>query len=171
MLKCCDTLGNVERPFALRSFSCYAGPENWGGIYRWAFDAIVPQKYLTSYFFPGWRTAIGTGECRLFSRTVTCPAPGPSRSLPSMTLDNLAEPDQCVHAKLSGKVRGPMCSYNSVNGVASCSNDFFNNQLMRKEWGLDGEFESACFVIGSLTPSNRDLVSERSKGNRRLCHQ
>ena len=27
-------------------------------------DAVVPEKYLTSYFFPGWRTAIGTGKVR-----------------------------------------------------------------------------------------------------------
>ena len=49
---------------APKHFSCYCGPENWGGIYRWTFDAVVPEKYLTSYFFPGWRTAIGTGKVR-----------------------------------------------------------------------------------------------------------
>ena len=43
-----------------------------------------------------------------------------------------------------------MCSYNSVNGVASCSNDFFNNQLMRKEWGLDGFVVSDCGEIRGL---------------------
>ena len=40
--------------------------------------------------------------------------------------------------------------YNSVNGVASCSNDFFNNQLMRKEWGLDGFVVSDCGEIRGL---------------------
>jgi hypothetical protein len=47
---------------APKHFSCYCGPENWGGIMRWTFDAVVLEKYLTSYFFPGWRSAIGTGE-------------------------------------------------------------------------------------------------------------
>ena len=54
---------------------------------------------------------------------------------------------QSVPTVATGKVRGPMCSYNSVNGVASCSNDFFNNQIMRKEWGLDGESESTRFLV------------------------
>ena len=49
---------------APKHFSCYCGPENWGGFYRWTFDAVVPEKFLTSYFFPGWRTAIGTGKVR-----------------------------------------------------------------------------------------------------------
>jgi hypothetical protein len=89
---------------APKHFSCYSGPENWGGIYRWTFDAVVADKYLTSYFHPGFEATIKTGN-----------------------------------------VRGPMCSYNSVNGVASCSNDFFNNQLMRKEWGLDGFVRCAFF--------------------------
>ena len=34
-----------------------------------------------------------------------------------------------------------------VNGVASCSNDFFNNQLMRKEWGLDGFVVSGAWDL------------------------
>ena len=38
----------------------------------------------------------------------------------------------------------------SVNGVASCSNDFFNNQLMRKEWGLSGFVVSDCGEIRGL---------------------
>lgn len=50
---------------APKHFSCYCGPENWGGIMRWTFDAVVPEKYLTSYFFPGWRATIRTGKVRL----------------------------------------------------------------------------------------------------------
>jgi hypothetical protein len=88
------------------------------GFYRWTFDAVVPEKYLTEYFFPAWRTTIGTG-----------------------------------------KVRGPMCSYNSVNGVASCSNDFFNNQLVRNEWGLDGFVVSDCGEIRGLDVENNHGTS------------
>jgi beta-glucosidase-like glycosyl hydrolase len=101
---------------APKHFSCYCGPENWGGteqepepVFRWTFDAKVPQKFLTEYFFPSWRAAIGIGA-----------------------------------------VRGSMCSYNSVNGVASCSNDFFNNQLLRREWGMDGFVVSDCGEIRGL---------------------
>jgi hypothetical protein len=39
---------------APKHFSCYCGPENWGGIYRWTFDAVVKDKYLTEYFHFGW---------------------------------------------------------------------------------------------------------------------
>ena len=39
---------------APKHFSCYCGPENWGGIYRWTFDAVVKEKYLTEYFHVGW---------------------------------------------------------------------------------------------------------------------
>jgi hypothetical protein len=49
---------------APKHFSCYCGPENWDGIYRWTFDAVVTDKYLTSYFFPGWRATIGTGKVK-----------------------------------------------------------------------------------------------------------
>ena len=99
---------------APKHFSCYSGPENWPapaapGIYRWTFDALVADKFLTEYFHPAWQAAIGTGL-----------------------------------------VRGPMCSYNAVNGVASCSNDFFNNELMRREWGLDGFVVSDCGEIRGL---------------------
>ena len=101
---------------APKHFSAYCGPEDWSGteqdhriVERYDFDAVVPDKYLTEYFFPGWRAAIGTGA-----------------------------------------VRGPMCSYNSVNGVASCSNDFFNNQLLRKEWGMDGFVISDCGELRGL---------------------
>lgn len=31
-----------------------------------------------------------------------------------------------------------MCSYNQINGVYSCENDWLLNQVLRKEWGFDG---------------------------------
>ena len=49
---------------APKHFSCYCGPENWGGIMRWTFDAVVKDKWLTSYYHPGWRATIGTGKVR-----------------------------------------------------------------------------------------------------------
>ena len=39
---------------APKHFSCYSGPENWNGIMRWTFDAVVPDKFLTSYYHPAW---------------------------------------------------------------------------------------------------------------------
>ena len=37
-----------------------------------------------------------------------------------------------------GKVSGLMCSYNSVNGVPSCANNWLLDTVARKEWGFDG---------------------------------
>ena len=37
-----------------------------------------------------------------------------------------------------GQVTSLMCSYNAVNGVPSCANDWLLNQVAREEWGFDG---------------------------------
>eukprot|EP00035_Acanthoeca_spectabilis_P021740 m.439948 g.439948 ORF g.439948 m.439948 type:complete len:893 (-) comp18447_c0_seq1:44-2722(-) len=43
-----------------------------------------------------------------------------------------------------GKVSGLMCSYNSVNGVPSCANDWLLTEVARDEWGFDGYVTSDC---------------------------
>jgi len=37
-----------------------------------------------------------------------------------------------------------MCSYNAINGVPSCANDWLLNQVARKDWGFDGYITSDC---------------------------
>ena len=37
-----------------------------------------------------------------------------------------------------GKVGSIMCSYNAVNGIPSCANDFINNKVARDKWGFEG---------------------------------
>jgi beta-D-xylosidase 4 len=37
-----------------------------------------------------------------------------------------------------GKVSGIMCSYNAVNGVPSCANDWLLGTLLRESWQFDG---------------------------------
>ena len=37
------------------------------------------------------------------------------------------------HAVMEGKAKGVMCSYNEVNGIPSCANDFMNYTL-RGKW-------------------------------------
>ena len=34
--------------------------------------------------------------------------------------------------------KGVMCSYNSVNGVPACANQFLIKDVMRNAWGFDG---------------------------------
>eukprot|EP01084_Bolivina_argentea_P317684 550838_1 len=41
-----------------------------------------------------------------------------------------------------------MCSYNAVNSIPSCGNDYFMNQIVRDEWGFEGFFVSDCGAIG-----------------------
>ena len=36
------------------------------------------------------------------------------------------------------QVSGLMCSYNSMNGVPSCANDWLLKEVARGEWGFDG---------------------------------
>jgi len=43
-----------------------------------------------------------------------------------------------------GKVSGIMCSYNAVNGVPSCANDWLLGDLLRDSWGFDGYVTSDC---------------------------
>lgn len=43
-----------------------------------------------------------------------------------------------------GRVSGLMCSYNAVNGVPSCANDWLLNQVARGDWGFDGYVTSDC---------------------------
>ena len=40
-----------------------------------------------------------------------------------------------------------MCSYNAVNGVPSCANDFINNKITRDEWGFDGYIVSVHVYV------------------------
>eukprot|EP01084_Bolivina_argentea_P243622 408373_1 len=69
----------------------------------------------------------------------------------------------------TGRVKSIMCSYNAVNNVPSCGNDYFMNQVARKEWGFDGFFVSDCGAIGDtafkayvslLYPNSSNTVQE-----------
>ena len=43
-----------------------------------------------------------------------------------------------------GQVSGIMCSYNAVNGVPSCANDWLLGTVLRQEWEFDGYVTSDC---------------------------
>jgi beta-D-xylosidase 4 len=57
-------------------------------------------------------------------------------------IDSYMVPFQACVEK--GKVSGLMCSYNSVNGVPSCANDWLLTDTARNEWGFDGYVTSDC---------------------------
>lgn len=51
----------------------------------------------------------------------------------------------CSHAPL--RCRPPTCaasSYNAVNGVPSCANNWLLGTLLRDAWGFDGTVVSDC---------------------------
>ncbi len=43
-----------------------------------------------------------------------------------------------------GEVSGIMCSYNAVNGVPSCANEWLLGTLLRESWQFDGYVTSDC---------------------------
>ena len=43
-----------------------------------------------------------------------------------------------------------MCSYNAVNGIPSCANSLFQNEIVRGEWGFEGFFVSDCGAISNF---------------------
>jgi len=49
-----------------------------------------------------------------------------------------------------GGARSVMCSYNSVNGVPSCANDFLLKEVLRGEFGFDGYVVSDCDAINCI---------------------
>jgi beta-D-xylosidase 4 len=57
-------------------------------------------------------------------------------------------------AILQAKAKGLMCSYNAVNGEASCSSSFFLQTLLRETWGFgDGFVSGDCgAVYGVFNP-------------------
>merc|ERR1719399_2705730 len=57
-------------------------------------------------------------------------------------VDSYMKPFQACVEK--GKVSSLMCSYNAVNGVPSCANDWLLNTVAREAWGFDGYITSDC---------------------------
>lgn len=50
---------------------------------------------------------------------------------------------------MEGHSKGIMCSYNEVNGVPSCANDWMLQTTLRESWRFDGYVTSDCGAIGN----------------------
>ena len=50
---------------------------------------------------------------------------------------------------MEGKSLGIMCSYNSVNGVPSCANEWLLNQTLRSSWRFEGYVTSDCGAVSN----------------------
>lgn len=44
-----------------------------------------------------------------------------------------------------------MCSYNAVNSVPSCANGPFLNDMLRAEWGFEGDLPRIYAAFRDLT--------------------
>ena len=53
-----------------------------------------------------------------------------------------------------GHVSGLMCSYNEVNGVPSCANDWLLTTVARDAWGFDGYITSDCDADANVYTSH-----------------
>ncbi|KAH3758310.1 glycoside hydrolase family 3 protein [Pelomyxa schiedti] len=51
-------------------------------------------------------------------------------------------------------LRSIMCAYNAVNGVPSCANNEFMNEVARGEWGFEGFFVSDCNAVSEIFSSH-----------------
>jgi len=60
--------------------------------------------------------------------------------------------ESCVRR---GHASGIMCSYNSVNGIPSCANKEYMNQLARKEWGFNGYITSDCGAVTDVYTAHK----------------
>ena len=43
-----------------------------------------------------------------------------------------------------------MCSFNAINGVPGCGNDYLMNQILKGEWGFDGFVESDWTAVSEM---------------------
>jgi len=55
--------------------------------------------------------------------------------------------EQCVKM---GKVSSLMCSYNAINGIPSCANEYLMNDLARESWGFDGYITGDCGAVSNV---------------------
>ena len=60
-----------------------------------------------------------------------------------------------------------MCSFNAVNGVPACGNDYLMNRILKGKWGFDGFIESDWTAVAELRacpPVNPEDVPECGHG-------
>lgn len=90
--------------------------EDWGGFNRASFNALVSDRDQVEYYFPAWRAAVQGGQVG----SVMCSC---------KTAEMF-----CAWSHDSGTSH----TDNAVNGVPSCANDLFLNQVLRTQWGFQG---------------------------------
>lgn len=49
-----------------------------------------------------------------------------------------------------GRASGIMCSYNAVNGIPSCANEFLLTEVLRNTWNFNGYVTSDCGAVSDI---------------------
>merc|ERR1740138_1475354 len=83
-------------------------------------------------------------------------------SIPMQDLvDSYMKPFQACVEK--GRVSSLMCSYNAINGVPACANDWLLSTVARGEWGFDGYITSDCDADSNVFfPHNYTATTEEA---------
>ena len=63
---------------------------------------------------------------------------------------------------VQGHAAGVMCSYNSINGVPSCANDWLLNDVLRGSWGFDGYVTSDSGAVVDIKDSHHYVENSTS---------
>lgn len=59
-----------------------------------------------------------------------------------------------------GAASGLMCSYNAINGVPACANQYFMTDVARGQWGFNGYITSDCGATGNVYRWHHYTTSE-----------
>ncbi|KAL4804619.1 Exo-1,4-beta-xylosidase bxlB [Aspergillus unguis] len=91
---------NAENPKVVATCKHYVAYdlEEWGGISRFEFDAVVSMPDLLEYYLPPFKTCAVDANVGAF-----------------------------------------MCSYNAINGVPGCANEYLLQTVLREHWGWGGD--------------------------------
>ena len=65
----------------------------------------------------------------------------------------------------TGQPAAVMCSYNHVNGIYACENNFLLNQVLKQDWGYPGWVLSDWGATHALTDANAGLDQPTSSTN------
>jgi beta-glucosidase len=114
--------GNGEDPYLGSVFAAARVKGAQGSDYSEPDRAVTSVKHFVAYGDPEGGRDYGTTD------------------MSEQTLRNLYLPP--FKAAVDAGSDTVMCSFNSLNGVPGCANDYTETQILKKEWGFDGFIES-----------------------------
>ena len=99
--------------------------EAWNGTTRNKVDSFVPQQDLVDSYLPSFQTCVEEGKV-----SGVMVRAGAFRARRAGA--------HCSRPRLRPIHPPAQCSYNAVNGVPSCANEWLLKTLLRESWQFDG---------------------------------